>query len=396
MATYKYNFNGDTFSNTGASGAVAGSDSASSISGNFALDSSWFRYDGEKWSLNTSNVSSAKIFNVESATPTGQTGPNLNILMNDPNGVAGNAPLNANFTTASAAASGYALDKIQTGEVTIIDNDNGNFSLRILDNSGTGASGSGTVINFDIRPNGGVFDTNSVSLNADKSYASLAFGGSSPIKDYFAHGDTVQGVVCFAKGTHITTARGPVAVEKLKETDLVLTVSGDYAPLKWVGHRRVDCKRHSDPAQAMPVCIHKDAFGDSLPVRDLYVSPLHSVYVDGHFIPALDLVNGLNVTQENTSKISYYHVELENHNVIYAEGLPAESYLDDGNRSFFSDTWAGEELPTISPEFSEKSPNYQAIWAAKGFASVVRSGPIVEALRATLLERSKKDQLQAA
>ena len=394
MATYKYNFNSDTFSSTGASGAGANSDAASSISGSFALDSDWFRYTADGgWKLKTGSnaYSAANILAVESATPTGQVGPNLNILMKDPNGVGGADSFNTNFTTASSASGGATLSKIDSGEVTIKDNGNGNFSLTVHDSSGTH---SGTVINFDIKPNGGVFSTDSVSLNADKSYAQYDFG--STIKDYFAHSDTVQGVVCFAKGTQITTARGPVAVEKLKQTDTVLTISGNYAPLKWVGHRRVDCKRHSDPAQAMPVCIHKDAFGDNLPVRDLYVSPLHSVYVDGHFIPALDLVNGLNVTQENTSKISYYHVELENHNVIYAEGLPAESYLDDGNRSFFSDTWAGEELPTISPEFSEKAPNYQAIWAAKGFASVVRSGPIVETLRATLLERSKRDQLQAA
>ncbi|MBU3568581.1 Hint domain-containing protein, partial [Polynucleobacter alcilacus] len=43
--------------------------------------------------------------------------------------------------------------------------------------------------------------------------------------------------VCYAKGTHITTDRGPVAVEDLQVGDLVLTVSGKYEPISWLGHR---------------------------------------------------------------------------------------------------------------------------------------------------------------
>ena len=378
MSTIKLNF---------AEGASL-TDNGSSVSGSFAIDSSWFTKTGSQWTLN-GNATPANVLAAQQG--------NLDIKLVD-NHVSnnGHTAIKDEFTTASKAANGFTLDQISSGQnpedkYGITQNSDGSFTLQFHNDSG---NQHGLDLNFSLNPNKSLTDPAAFTLNDSKSFFNLDDTSSSlDDKTFFNARDTV---VCFAKGTQVTTARGPVAVEKLKETDLVLTVSGDFAPLKWVGHRRVDCKRHSDPAQAMPVCIHKDAFGDDLPVRDLYVSPLHSVYVDGHFIPALDLVNGLNVTQENTSKISYYHVELENHNVIYAEGLPAESYLDDGNRSFFSDTWAGEELPTISPEFSEKAPNYQAIWAVKGFASVVRSGPIVETLRATLLDRSKKDQLQAA
>lgn len=196
-------------------------------------------------------------------------------------------------------------------------------------------------------------------------------------------------IVCYAKGTLILTASGPVRVEKLKPCELILTVSGKYEPLKWLGFREVDCKRHSNPTEAYPVRILKNAFGLNQPERDLYLSPLHSVYVDGILIPAVDLVNGVNVLQERRSKITYFHVELPSHNAIYAEGLTAETYLDDNNRDFFSDVSA-DSLTNIDSDaqFSEKQFLDQTsaeIWAAKGFATVLRDGPQVDLVKARLL-----------
>jgi hypothetical protein len=196
-------------------------------------------------------------------------------------------------------------------------------------------------------------------------------------------------IVCYAKGTLILTARGPVRVEKLKPSELILTVSGKYEPLKWLGFREIDCKRHSNPTEAYPVRILKNAFGFNQPERDLYLSPLHSVYVDGILIPAVDLVNGVNVLQERCSKITYFHVELPTHNAIYAEGLTAETYLDDNNRDFFSDVSA-DSLTDIDSDaqFSEKQfPDQTSaeIWAAKGFATVLRDGPQVDLVKARLL-----------
>ena len=45
------------------------------------------------------------------------------------------------------------------------------------------------------------------------------------------------------------------------------------------------------------------------------------------------LVNGSPVVQEPVDEVTYYHVELEAHDVILAEGLPCESYQDTGNRA---------------------------------------------------------------
>ena len=198
---------------------------------------------------------------------------------------------------------------------------------------------------------------------------------------------TESTIVCYAKGTMIQTMRGPVRVEKLKLGEMILTVSGTYEPLKWLGFRTIDCKRHLNKAEANPVRIVKDAFGLNQPARDLYLSPLHSIYVDGILIPAIDLVNGVTVMQETRSKITYFHVELPRHNAIYAEGLTAETYLDDNNRDFFMDSTSGQ-LVNIHAEFSEKQfPDQSSaqIWAAKGFAKVMRDGPQVDLVKARLL-----------
>ncbi len=144
--------------------------------------------------------------------------------------------------------------------------------------------------------------------------------------------------VCFAGGTRIRTTRGEVAVESLVVGDLAVTSSGEHRPIRWLGHRTVDCRRHPRPNEVLPVRIVAHAFGAGRPVRDLVLSPGHAVCVDvlGEvLIPASALVNGTTVTQEEAEAVTYWHVELDAHEVIFAENLPCESYLEMGNRGFF-------------------------------------------------------------
>lgn len=68
------------------------------------------------------------------------------------------------------------------------------------------------------------------------------------------------------------------------------------------------------------------AFGPGLPKRDLRVSPRHAIYMDGNLFWARALVNGATLLQEqDTRKVMYYHIELETHDIVLAENLPAES-----------------------------------------------------------------------
>ncbi len=162
-----------------------------------------------------------------------------------------------------------------------------------------------------------------------------------------------QWTLCLASGTLIRTTRGDVAVEDLAVGDLAVTASGAHRPIRWLGHRTMDCRNHPSPHEAMPVRIAAHSFGDNRPARDLRVSPGHSLCLDvlGEvLIPASALVNGSTITQETVDSVTYWHVELDGHDILLADNMPAESYLDMGNRSFFAeagvvDLDAGPDAP---------------------------------------------------
>jgi len=143
------------------------------------------------------------------------------------------------------------------------------------------------------------------------------------------------GVACFAAGTRILTVDGPVPVAALRAGDRVVSGFGTIRPVVWIGWRRIDCSRHPRPQEVWPVRVRAGAFGDGTPLADLLLSPDHAVLVAGGLIPIRYLVNGRTIVQEAVDAITYWHVELERHGVILAEGLPCESYLDTGNRAAF-------------------------------------------------------------
>jgi len=197
-------------------------------------------------------------------------------------------------------------------------------------------------------------------------------------------------VAKFHAGTQIQSEDSEIAIENLKEGDLVLTISGQYEPVKWVGHfsRKIDIKEVEGVNESYPVRIRKGSFADNQPKRDLYVSQLHSLWVDGILVPAIDLVNDLTITIEPQSEVTYYHVELHSHSIIYADGMPAETYLDDDNReSFVTDTGPINEVTALHPTMP--SPISAEIWQTKGYAVPVRSGPKLDQVRANLLSRAE-------
>ena len=183
---------------------------------------------------------------------------------------------------------------------------------------------------------------------------------------------------CFAAGTRIATARGPVAVERLRVGDLALTASGALRPMVWLGHCRVECRRHPCPANVQPVRIAAHAFDLGRPRRDLFVSPDHSVFVDGILIPVRYLLNDATVRQVDFAMVTYWHVELDQHDVILAEGLPCESFLDTSNRAAFEN---GGTVSQIHPDFAQR------LWDADACAPIVVAGPQIDQMRDRLHER---------
>lgn len=154
---------------------------------------------------------------------------------------------------------------------------------------------------------------------------------------------------CYAAGTLILTSTGEMAIEALQAGDRVVTASGQTRPIKWIGHRRTHCRRHPHPDQVWPVRIAAGAFGPAQPQRDLFLSPDHAVFAEGVLIPIKHLINGATIVQTPRNRVSYYHLELDAHDVILAEGLPCESYLDNGTRTAFAN---GGGVVQLHPEWS--------------------------------------------
>jgi len=200
-------------------------------------------------------------------------------------------------------------------------------------------------------------------------YAETWIGGSGP---------------CYAAGTHIATPAGKVPVEVLRPGDMVLAQEGGTwapRPVRWVGRTTVALDQHPEPHKAAPIRIATHAFAPGVPHRDLLVSADHAVLVDSVLMQAQALVNGATIRREPPrGRVTYVHVELDRHAILLAEGLPAESYLDTGNRSWF-DAEAG-----VRPLFLDFAT--PRTWATDACLPLVLTGPQVKRAHLRLLARA--------
>lgn len=233
----------------------------------------------------------------------------------------------------------------------------------------------GLVGEFVISNDGG-----SVGLDGDTlgTICSSLFTGPT------LEGSAISFVTCFAAGTKVATQEGAVCVEALTIGQEMLCEDGIARPVVWIGHREVDILHHPEPEKVLPVRIAAGAFGPNLPARPLFLSPDHAIYAEGVLIPVRYLVNGRTIVQQSRAafpKVTYFHIELPEHSVIRAEGLPVESYLDTGNRHSFSN---GAQPIDLFPDFSP------LIWDVRGCAPLVVTGAEVERVRAHLEARARR------
>jgi hypothetical protein len=117
----------------------------------------------------------------------------------------------------------------------------------------------------------------------------------------------------------------------------VLTAAGEVKPIKFIGRRKVSRERIGPWNGDGPVKISRFAIDGKAPHADLYVSPLHAIYIDNILIPAKYLVNGVTMVADampEALSLTYFHIELDTHEAILAEGLAVESFLRDNPHAF--------------------------------------------------------------
>src|ERR1700722_2483606 len=138
---------------------------------------------------------------------------------------------------------------------------------------------------------------------------------------------------CFLKGTKIRTAEGKREIEDLAIGDLQHTMFGGLRPVQWIGRYPFKKRDPSKPwvKDALPVRIARSALAPDVPQTDLSVTGGHALLIDGVLVPAELLINGTTITRDEVreyDELEFLHVKLESHDVIYAEGVPAETLIN--------------------------------------------------------------------
>lgn len=163
---------------------------------------------------------------------------------------------------------------------------------------------------------------------------------------------------CFLRSTAIQTPSGEVPVEALRIGDLVKTVSGTALPIKWIGRQVYTRSGSSWPESVMPIRVARGALDENIPHRDLYLSPMHALLLNGVLIPVKELVNGTSIARalpDGREEIEYFNLLLDSHEAILAEGAPAETFRPNGtNQETFANfveyerLYPGEPWPVLA------------------------------------------------
>lgn len=175
----------------------------------------------------------------------------------------------------------------------------------------------------------------------------------------FSNIETV--IPCFTTGTRIDTINGPVAVERLRQGDLILTRDSGYKALKWIGRRDLNAVDLIARPEFCPVLIPAGALGAGSPARNLVVSPQHRVLVTGArselmtgevevLVPALHLIGHGGTRRMAPSPVSYFHLLFDAHEIVRSDGAWSESFQPGGDALDSMDSLQRREVLALFPE----------------------------------------------
>ena len=272
-----------------------------------------------------------------------------------------------NFPTVSIESDKSGLIAGQTATLTFSLSESSNDfvlgDIAVIGGTLSNFSGSGTTYTATFTPTANSMSNGVVSVSSNKfsdAAGNFNVDGSDANNTITLTVNTLASSlpVCFARGTLIQTTSGPVPVEELQVNDrlsfYVEPTSSDCATVKWIG-RQTFHPAMAELVDYLPIKLSASALGPGQPFEDLYVSPDHAILFDGSLIHAKVLINGTSILQmpDWEGNVEYFHIETENHELIYANGVPAETFIDNVSRRQFDNYAEFEALYPSTPLMTE-------------------------------------------
>ncbi|WP_164661481.1 Hint domain-containing protein [Tropicibacter sp. Alg240-R139] len=267
----------------------------------------------------------------------------LDLSLSNATTVSGDFDVVSIFSGASQgeAADGYSFSALSDPTLgsLVLDETSGTYTFTV-DWGAVLATGSDQAVSFTVTgTSGGNSDTDTVVINL---------------------------LICVTRGTLIQTTVGPVPVEDLRSDNLVETLDGLPQPVRWIGSRKLSVADLIMEENKRPIVFEPGSLGKGLPERDLRVSPQHRMFLQGWqaqllfgedqvLVPAKSLVNGSSVRQSKvTDEVEYFHLLFDEHQIIFTEGAPTESFHPGAYTLSELDDAVRQELLSLFPQLQSE------------------------------------------
>jgi O-antigen biosynthesis protein len=304
------------------------------------------------------------------------------------------------FTLVEQSVSGVGLNSpfevIGMGSTLDVVGSPSNLSSFVISGFGDGDSIDLTSLSYADGGSANLLGNNELEISVGGHTSDFWLDQSHSFQNEYFHlmadsggGTTItENTACYRRGTQILTDRGEISVEALSIGQHVMTISGEPRPIKWIGRRSYSGRFLLGNEHILPICFKSGCLDDNIPRRDLWISPHHAMYLEGVLIEAKDLVNGVSIEQpHDTDDVEYFHIELETHDVIIAEGSLSETFIDDDSRGMFHNA---REYPLLYPGDQQAPARYYAPRCDGGYEVEAARERI--ALRAGLRPISRRNE----
>ncbi|MCF6306088.1 MAG: Hint domain-containing protein [Rhodobacteraceae bacterium] len=325
--------------------------------------------------VSTPNNAGAESFSVQSNDPNDPLAPNVLGAFYPDRPTDGPTEVSMDFDQFVQNVT-FSLYDVDTGtgtgfsawddEITILaTRPDGSLVTITFDNAGNQIV-NGNVITGDGTTNTPRGDTVDVTIAGPLSGITIIYdnGPTNVSVGYVGIGDIsfdLFGPLCFTRGTMLETDHGEVVIEDLKVGDMVRTLDNGMQPIRWIGSSTM-----SATGSNAPILFRKGAIGNT---RDLLLSPAHRVLLQGWrtellfgenqmLASAKSLVNDSTIIRQAGDKVEYFHVLFDQHEIVFSDGAPTESFHPADLSVDALAVDAREEIYRLFPQLQQNVTSY--------------------------------------